>query len=189
MKDRADLPSFQTRDQPAGLVCRDRDKVNVSARSLGHHLGHDRQRAVGPGADDQPASAPRQLLVGRKRSVSERVAVWLRGFLAPFAHGTSVDDDVVLVRSSLDLDRPEPAESHIHHIPPIPATSAHAAGKPRLLADNLVAECRPRIVGLVNGDREDHVTLADRHFQQTLDVHARVGEFPAELGRFTGLRT
>ena len=29
--------------------------------------------------------------------------------------------------------------------------------------------------------------MADRHFQQTLDVHARVGEFPAELGRFSGL--
>ena len=191
VKDRADLPSLEARDQPAGLFRRDSDKVNASARSFRHHLGHDRQRVVGPGADDQPASAPRQLLVGRKRSVSELVAVWLRGLLGPFAHGASVEDDVVLVRSSLDLDRPEPAESHIHHIPPITATSAYAEGKPRLLADNLVAECRPRLVGLVDGDREDHLTLADRHFPQTLDVHARVGEFPADLwplGR-VGLRT
>ena len=59
VKDRADLPSLEARDQPAGLFGRDSDKVNVSARSLRHHLGHDRQRAVGPGADDQPGSAPR----------------------------------------------------------------------------------------------------------------------------------
>jgi hypothetical protein len=43
----------------------------------------------------------------------------------------------------------------------------------------------PCILGLVDGDREDHLTLANRHFQQTLDVHARVGEFPPELRRFT----
>ena len=52
--------------------------------------------------------------------MSELVAVWLRGLLALFAHGTSVNDDVVLVRSSVDLDRPEPEESHIHHMPPYP---------------------------------------------------------------------
>jgi hypothetical protein len=121
VKDRADLPSLEARDQPAGLFCWDRDEVNVSARRLRHHLGHDRQRAVGPGADDQPGSAPRELLVGRERSVSELVAIWLRGLLAPFAHGTSVNDDVVLVRSSVDLDRPEPEESHIHHVPPYPS--------------------------------------------------------------------
>jgi hypothetical protein len=40
VKDRADLPSLETRDQPAGLFCRDSDKVNASARSLRHHLGH-----------------------------------------------------------------------------------------------------------------------------------------------------
>jgi hypothetical protein len=63
VKDRADLASLEVRDQPAGLFRRDRDKINVSACSLGHHVGHDRQRAVGPGADDQPGSAPRELLV------------------------------------------------------------------------------------------------------------------------------
>jgi len=121
VKDRLDLPSPEARDQPAGLFCWDSDKVNVSTRRLRHHLGHDRQRAVGPGADDQPGSAPRELLVGRERSVSELVAVWLRRLLAPFAHGTSVNDDVVLVRSSVDFDRPEPEESHIHLVPPYPS--------------------------------------------------------------------
>jgi hypothetical protein len=118
VKDRADLPWFEARDQSAGLFGRDSDKVNVSASSLRHHLWHDRQRAMGPGADDQPGSAPGEFLVGRQRSVSELVAVWLRGLLAPFAHSTSVDDDVMLIGSPLDLDRPESEKSHIHYVPP-----------------------------------------------------------------------
>ena len=48
VKDRADLPWLEARDQSAGLFCWDSDKVNMSARSLLHHLSHDRQRAVGP---------------------------------------------------------------------------------------------------------------------------------------------
>src|ERR1700758_760597 len=131
VKDRADLSSLEARDQPAGLVCRDSDKVNVSARGLRHHVGHDRQVAVGSGADYQPGSAPREVLVGRERGVSELGAVWLGGFFAPFAHDTSVDDDVVPVGLSLDLDRSEPEELHIHHAPPIPATSVHAEGQSR----------------------------------------------------------
>mgnify|MGYP003910034489 CR=1 FL=1 len=125
VKDRLDLPSLEARNQPAGLFCWDSDKFNVSARSFRHHLGHDRQGAVGPGADDQPGSAPWELLVGRERSVSELVAVWLRGLLAPFAHITSVDDDVVLIRSSVDLDRPESEKSHIHYVPPYRSTGEH----------------------------------------------------------------
>jgi len=118
VEDCADLPWLEARDQPAGLVCRDSDKVNVSARGLGYHLGHDRQVAVGPGADDQPGSAPREVLVGRERGVSELGAVWLGGFLAPFAHGTSVDDDVVLVRLSLYIRRRTPTRVRILYLPP-----------------------------------------------------------------------
>ena len=142
VENRADLPWLEARDQSAGLFRRDSDKVNVSARSLLHHLRRDRQRAVGPGADDQAGSAPGDLLVGRERSVSELVAVWLRGLLSPLAHSTSVDDDVVLIRSSLDLDRPESEKSHIHYVPPYPST-ARAKGKPQLLNDNVAAEGRP----------------------------------------------
>jgi hypothetical protein len=43
VKDRADLPWLEARDQSAGLFRRDSDKVNVLARSLLHHLMHDRQ--------------------------------------------------------------------------------------------------------------------------------------------------
>ena len=129
VKDRADLPWLEARDQSAGLFRRDSDEVNVSARSLLHHLRHDRQRAVGPGADDQAVSAPGELFVDRERSVSELVAVWLRGLLAPFAYITSVDDDVVLIRSSVDLDRPESEKSHIHYVPPYPSTARAQASR------------------------------------------------------------
>ena len=138
MKDRADLPWLEARDQSAGLFRRDSDKVNVSARSLLHHLRHDRQRAVGPGADDQAGPAPGELFGGRERSVSELVAVWLRGLLAPFAHITSVDDDVVLIRSSVDLDRPESEKSHIHYVPPYLSIGTRQ-GTPQLLPDKLAA--------------------------------------------------
>src|SRR6478736_8064385 len=43
VKDRADLPWLEARDQSAGLLRRDSDQVNVLARSLLHHLIHDRQ--------------------------------------------------------------------------------------------------------------------------------------------------
>jgi len=52
MQNRADLLCLEARDQSAGLFRRDSDKVDVSALSLFHDLGHDGQRAVGPGADD-----------------------------------------------------------------------------------------------------------------------------------------
>ena len=165
MKDRLDLPSLEARDQPAGLFCWDSDKVNVSERRLRNHLGHDRQRAVGPGADDQPGSAPRELLVGRERSVSELVAVWLRGLLAPFAHGTSVNDDVVLVRSSVDLDRPEPEESHIHHVPPHPSVRKSNTSESTLIV-SARKPVRPTAVGPLG---DDLVLVAKGRFQAFVD--------------------
>src|SRR5258707_201448 len=89
-------------------------------------------------------------------------------------------------RPSTSID-PNPRSRTSITYRPYPPPARTPTANPRLLADNLVAECRPRILGLVDGDREDHLALADRHFQQTLDVHACVGEFPPELGRFSGL--
>ena len=134
VKNRADLPWLKARDQSAGLFRRDSDKVNVLARSVLDHFSHDRQRAMGPGADDQAGSAPGDPLVGRERSVAELDAVWLRGLFAPLAHRTSVDDDVVLICSSLDLDRPESEKSHIHYMPPYPSPP-RAKGNPQLLPE------------------------------------------------------
>ena len=53
--------------------------------------------------------------------------------------------------------------------------------------DDLVADRRPRLVELVDGDREDDLALADGHLQETRDVEAGVGELATELGRLTGL--
>jgi hypothetical protein len=53
--------------------------------------------------------------------------------------------------------------------------------------DHLAAERRPRLVELVDEDREDDLALADGYLQETLDVDAGVGELTTELGRLTGL--
>lgn len=53
--------------------------------------------------------------------------------------------------------------------------------------DDLVAERRPRLVELVDSDREDDLALADGCLQETLDVDAGVGELATDLGRLTGL--
>src|SRR5215207_8107833 len=62
-------------------------------------------------------------------------------------------------------------------------TPARALGS----SDDLVAERRPCVVEPVDGEGDDALTLADRHLQQALDVHSRIGERAAELGHFAGL--
>jgi hypothetical protein len=47
----------------------------------------------------------------------------------------------VLIRSSLDLDRPESEKSHIHYVPPYP--QRRAPGAAATPTDNLAAEGRP----------------------------------------------
>jgi hypothetical protein len=136
VKDRLDLPSLEARDQPAGLFCRDSDKVNVSARRLRHHLGHDGQRTVGPGAADQPGSGPRELLVGRERRVPELARYGFEGFFfrlrtAPWSMTMSCP----YVRPSTLIDpKPEPEESHIHHVPPYPSVRKSNTSESRSIA-------------------------------------------------------
>src|SRR4051794_35080672 len=108
MKHGVDLTPVEARDQAASLLCWDGGEVHAPTTSLLDDLGHDRQRAIGSGADDQPASAPGEFLVGRQRSVPEFIAVWLRGLLLPFPHLATVDDDVVLVLPPIDLNGSEP---------------------------------------------------------------------------------
>jgi hypothetical protein len=59
---------------------------------------------MGTSADDQPVSAPRQLLISGQRGMPVLVAVSLRRLLLAFPHSATVDDDVVLVLLPLDLD-------------------------------------------------------------------------------------
>ena len=78
MQDCVDIVRVKARDQGAGVLGRDSFDGDAPTAGLGDDIGRDRQRAVSTGADDQPASAPRELLVGRQRSVSElsTVAAW-----------------------------------------------------------------------------------------------------------------
>src|SRR5207344_1779415 len=84
MKYGVDLTPVEAGDQAAGVLGGNGGEVHVPTSSLLDHFGHDRQRAVGSGADDQSASTPGQFLVGRQGCVSELVAESLRGLLVSF---------------------------------------------------------------------------------------------------------
>jgi hypothetical protein len=107
MKYGVDVTLVKAGKMPARLRCRHGSQVYAPTTSLLDDLGHDRQRAVSASANDQLASAPGEVLVSRERSVPEFIAVWLRRLLLPFPYPATLDDDVVLVLLTLDLDRSE----------------------------------------------------------------------------------
>ena len=108
MKYGVNLTPVEARNQPTCLLCGDGSEVYAPTTSLLQNLGHDRERAMGAGADDQPSSAPGQLLVSGQRSMPELIAISLRRLLLAFPHPATLDDDVVLVLPPLDLDGSEP---------------------------------------------------------------------------------
>ena len=63
------------------LRCGQDDQVDLAAAGLVPDLLHDRQRAIRAGADHQPAASPRDVLLGRERSVPVRTAELPRGDL------------------------------------------------------------------------------------------------------------
>src|SRR5436190_19511423 len=92
-----DFMRVEACDQATRLLGRNGVNVDAPTASLLDDVGHDRHGGIRSRADDQPTSAPRQVLVSRQRSVPEFLAVRLGGFLLPFPHLATVDDDVVLV--------------------------------------------------------------------------------------------
>jgi hypothetical protein len=54
MKYGVDITPVEARNQPASVLCGDGGEVYAPTTSLLEDLGHDRQRAVGAGADDEP---------------------------------------------------------------------------------------------------------------------------------------
>lgn len=70
----------EARDQVACVFCGDGREVYIPPPRLLGNLGHDRQRAVEPGADEQLASPPGEFLVGRQWRVPELASIWPRGF-------------------------------------------------------------------------------------------------------------
>jgi hypothetical protein len=83
----------------------------------------------------------------------------------------------VLVRSSVDLDRPEPEESHIHHVPPHPSVRKSNTSESTLIV-SARKPVRPTAVGPLG---DDLVLVAKGRFQASVD-DARL------FGRDWGLR-
>jgi hypothetical protein len=108
MKHGVDLVPVEAGNQQTRVLCGEGGEVNAPTTSLLENLRHDRQRTIGASADDQPASAPGELLLSRQRSMPELIAVWLRRLLLTLPHPATLDDDVVLVLPPLDLDGSEP---------------------------------------------------------------------------------
>ena len=90
------------------------EQLDVAMLGLALHVLHDRQGAVGPGADHQPAAFPGDLLRERQWRVSEGVAELFGGFLSALADFPAVNDHVVLVRDPVDPDRAKgnPRDTH-----------------------------------------------------------------------------
>jgi hypothetical protein len=102
------LTRVEARDQAASVLCGDGGEVYAPATSFLGDLGHDRERSMESGADDESASTPGEFLSGRQRGVSELASVRLRGSLLPFPHLAGLHDDVVFVHAPIDLDGAEP---------------------------------------------------------------------------------
>src|SRR5208283_4144847 len=96
------------------------DEVDLAAAGLVPDLWHHWQRAVGAGADHQPAASPRDVLLGRERGVPVRAAELPRGGLLPLADLPAVDDQVVIVGHAVDPDRTEGVAGESHADAPCP---------------------------------------------------------------------
>ena len=107
MKYGVDLTSVEVCNQPTCVLCGYGGEVYAPTASLLEHFGHDRERAIGAGPDDQPVSTPGELLVSREGSMPELIAVRLGRLLLPFPHLATRNDYVVVVLPPLDLDGSE----------------------------------------------------------------------------------
>ena len=63
MQDGVHFALFEISDQAAGRLSGQCDDLDVPARGQFVDLGHDRQETVGPGANDQAGTAPRDRLL------------------------------------------------------------------------------------------------------------------------------
>jgi len=102
--------------EPEGLAGRHDDQFDVAALSLSFDLLHDRQIAVGSGADHQPLALPGNLFFEGEGRMPELVAESLGRRLLAFTDPTAIDDDIVLVGAAVDPDGAEGeiAEVHMH---------------------------------------------------------------------------
>src|SRR4029453_2905523 len=104
------------------------EQCDLAASGLAPHIVHPRQRSR-PGADDQPAALPGDLLFHSNRCVSELIAEFLRGLLLPLSHLPAVDHHVVLIGHAVDPDRTKGTllEAHTN----LPHILSNAGGEDR----------------------------------------------------------
>ena len=89
---------------PAGLQIIPMN-YRLAPASLLVDLRRNRKRTVRPRTDDQAASTPGDLLIRRQGSVAVSSPLRFRGLLDPLAHRALIDDDIVIVGASVDLNR------------------------------------------------------------------------------------
>ena len=106
-----------------GRTTRSTLRRRASSPDLSHHW----QRAIGAGADHQPAASPRDVLVDRERGVPVRAAELPRGGLLPLADLPAVDDQVVIVGHAVDPDGTEGEAGESHADAPCPHRDRTAA--------------------------------------------------------------
>src|SRR5439155_10689137 len=80
----------------------------------------DRQRAIGASADHQPATSPRDVLLGGERGVPVRAAELPGGSLLALADRLVVDDQVMVVGRAVNPDRTEGVAGELHAGAPSP---------------------------------------------------------------------
>jgi len=81
------------------------------------HFGHHRQPALCSGAYNQPAAAPRNVFLDRDGRVAVGIPIPLGSLFLPLSNLASVNDQIEVINSAVDLHRAEREllEVHRHH--------------------------------------------------------------------------
>ena len=114
MKDRVRRRKVGLGQERAGFVGRHDDQLDAPPTSLGDELGVDRQGAVGPCPDDQPAAVPGDRLEQAERRVTVAITEGLRCLLVPLRDASVIDDQVALEAVPLYLDDAEFDQGRLH---------------------------------------------------------------------------
>src|SRR6266480_5073521 len=90
-----------------GLGGRQDQQFNCATLSLLLDFFHYWQPAVRAGSDHKSLTFPGYFFLNRQWRVAELLAEFFGWLLLAFANFAAINDDIVLVRIALDLDRPE----------------------------------------------------------------------------------
>jgi hypothetical protein len=90
-----------------GLRCGKHKELDLAPASLSLHILHDWQSAAYASADHQPPAFPGNLLGSGKRCVAVGVSEGPGLLLFPLPYAPTIDQDVVPMGDSVDLNRAE----------------------------------------------------------------------------------